>query len=591
MVRTLPYLANINRVFLIGLLSLIVMATFFQVVHHEFILIDDDLHINNNPVLTQPSLKKIFYLWKEPYQGLYIPVTYSVWAIQKSIAETLYSPKEDKNKSAWIYHLANLFCHLINAVLVFIILQRLIRINWAAFGGALLFALHPLQVEPIAWVSGFKDCFSSLLALLSILFYTVFSQRSSIRQWTKQGVLLYVTAILFFVLALLAKPSTVALPVIAFALDRWLIKQPLKNSLLALGPWLILCIPIAIITKHMQPPFFMEFVAPLWIRPLIAGDAITFYLSKLIFPLHLAPDYSRTPENIIDSSWIYVSWLGPICLLLLMPKKPGWWKASIIIFMAGLLPVLGFVPFFFQAFSTVADRYLYLAMLGPALATAYFLSHYKMKHAFIVIALLTLGLSFLSYRQIGFWKNSKALFTHNIRVNPNSLLAHNNLGTVWDKEAKWVEAIYHYEEAKRVSPKSPAPHYNLGRVYAKLFKFDKAIAYFENVIGFQPSVAEAHYSLGLIYANQKDYPKALRSLKEALHHRPYMANANELMGFVHKKKKQFSKAIPFYRRALRFNPKSYKIHQGLGECFKKLGKDKEADRHFRVASRLAPKKA
>ncbi|MDI6828380.1 MAG: hypothetical protein QME62_07855, partial [Armatimonadota bacterium] len=180
----------------------------------------------------------------------------------------------------------------------------------------------------------------------------------------------YLAAMLCFVLAMLAKPSAVAVPVTAWLLDYLILKRTLKQSIISILPWIVLSAPFIVIGKLIQPDIQVRFVPQLWQRFFVAGDALAFYLYKLIFPLSLGPDYGRTPEYVLGNWWGYATWIAP-CLVALLAwtrrnKEP--WFSAFCVMVASLLPILGFIPFVYQTYSTVADRYLYFPMLGFSLA-------------------------------------------------------------------------------------------------------------------------------------------------------------------------------------------------------------------------------
>ncbi len=375
------------------LLIVLTVAVFWRVHDHGFVW-DDRIDIYDNPHLNSETGPDILVFWQKPYQHLYIPLTYTVWA---TIARFSKAPttREGINLNPRLFHVANLIVHLLSIIVVFTILRLLVPSDWAAGAGTLLFAFHPVQVESVAWVDGMRDVLSGFLSFVALWQYLTYARATSTAPTgsgeketeisVSKGVafdlnrrkLHYAAATLAYVLALLAKPSAVVVPAVAWLLDYWVLRRSLRQSTVALVAWLVLAVPFVILTRWAQSEDVIYFITPLWARPFVAGDAIAFYMYKLALPLWLGPDYGRQPEWVLSHWWGYVMWMAP-CGLLLMAwlwrdRKP-WLMASAGIFVVGVLPVSGLVPFTFQYISTVADRYLYLSMLGPALALAWFLS-------------------------------------------------------------------------------------------------------------------------------------------------------------------------------------------------------------------------
>jgi hypothetical protein len=304
---------------------LAVLGAYAPVVTHEFVNYDDDKHLTGNPRMNPPTLANAAKYWTDApgFFGLYIPVTYTAWTF---VAQLAYRPAT-ASLNPHTFHIANLLLHVCNTVVVFLILRRLLSrsATWegeapaepgptgqsgsagaspsrvvcpdiAAALGALLFALHPVQVEPVAWTSGFRDVFGGLLALLTILQYVRYLQASSPAARGRH----YSFALFIFVLALLAKPTAVVVPLMLAGLDALLFRRPARQLVRSLLPMLLLAIAAASLARFTQPSTLLTDPAPLHWRPIVAGDAIAFYLLKLLWPASLGVDYGRTPRFTIE---------------------------------------------------------------------------------------------------------------------------------------------------------------------------------------------------------------------------------------------------------------------------------------------------
>ena len=210
----------------------------------------------------------------------------------------------------------------------------------------------------------------------------------------------------------------------AFMLEIAVLGRRWQQSLLALAPWLLIATGPMIVTKVLQPDELLASVPAAWQRPLVAADAIGFYFIKLLWPLHLGPDYGHSPRVALANGLPYIALAMFIALLLALLAARAWHSLVVLLlFVVGLLPVLGLVPFAYQRFSTVADRYAYLAMIAPSLAMAWILARFGRPASWFVATLLLAGLAVLSHVQATRWQNNESLYLHAIQVNQRSLLA------------------------------------------------------------------------------------------------------------------------------------------------------------------------
>jgi hypothetical protein len=477
------------------LLILATVVVFWRTVHADFVLWDDEYLLFQNPFLNPVTTKNLLRFWTSPYMGMYNPLTYTVWAgiIQSVHPMTMEQGSPILTPQA--FHVANLIVHVLNALLVFIIMRRLVGKEWAACAGALLFALHPVQVEPVAWVTGMKELLCGFFSLLALWQYLAFAQTTP--SVTRRRVH-YVLATFCFLLALLSKPSAAAVPLMAWALDRWMVGRNARQCAAALVPWLAAAGTMLVVMKFAQPNRGLDFLPPLWARPMIASDAVGFYLLKVIVPMNLAPDYGRTSQWVLQTGWAHCVWLIPCAFIVLVwrgRKSSGWLLAATGVFVAGVLPVLGLVPFDYQNHSTVADRYLYLSMLAPAFALSHVLSQPQKPLIRTVCVLGFLLLGFISTLQASFWHNTFTLFHRALQVNPRSYLARNNMAVALQMYGEHAEAVDLFSEALRLKPNNAVVHYNLGRALEEVGRRDEAIAHYKEALRLKPKFVDARRRL------------------------------------------------------------------------------------------------
>ncbi|MBW2431301.1 MAG: tetratricopeptide repeat protein [Deltaproteobacteria bacterium] len=603
-----------GRILPMIILVFVTLAVFGPVIGHQFLAYDDSVNVYKNPYFQARSLDNLLHFWRYPYEALYAPLTYTLWALTAWAPALLSAdPSAAVAPDPRLFHSLNLLLHLLSVLIVWRILGLLLRrtrptgtetavegtslpLEWAACGGALLFAIHPIQVEPVAWATGFKDVLFGLLSLGAVWHYLryVDARMQPGTGRPSRARLHYGLATGAFVLALLAKPTAVVLPLIVWLLAAWGRRRSWREQIADLSVWVIIAVAWGLLTRWVQPGTSLAFEPPLWARPLIAGDAVLFYLYKLVLPLRFGPDYGRTPQVVLEHGWLFLTGLAPFALagwLWLKRKKLSWLVTAAGVFVVGLLPVLGLISFSFQRYSTVADRYAYLAMLGPAIALAWGLTRPKKKLAAICGAIV-LGLFLLrSAWQIPYWHDTLTFFEHALQVNSNSHLAHNNLGFALAKQGQDVEAIRHYKEALRLEPESSLTHLNLGNAMARQGKLEEAIHYYTEALRIVPTYARAHTNLGLALARQGRYDEALERQTEALRIEPGFAEAHNNLANVLAHQGKFEEAAQHYTEALRLNPGYAEAHTNFGIAFAAQKRFDEAQHHFSEALRLEPNSA
>lgn len=542
-------------------LILIVGAVFWGVVGHDFLVWDDDVFLYRNPLLAPPSWEHLAQVWREPYAHLYAPVTYSLWILLGMAGSV--SVQGQTMLVPTVFHAASLLVHVLAALVAFALLRRLLRrgetgqrgVTRAAFIGALLFALHPLQVEAVAWASELKDLLAGLLGLLALYLYLVpvtaekpLDGRDKSRH--------YLAATLVFVLALLAKPNVAVLPLLAGLLDWHVQRRSLRQSLTLLLPWVVLAGALALLTRHVQPPS-PDLYVPLWQRPLIVGDALAFYLGKLVWPLNLAADYGRTPHWVLAQASTPWVWLLPVAVLALswaarrrLPAvTTGLWFLCL-----APLASLGIVAFDFQQYSTVADHYLYLGLFGPALLVAW-LAHKGPRLWTSAGAALLLGvMAALTLLQLMTWSNSSGFWQHTLEVNPRSLVAHNNL----------------------------AAGYMLAR------RPDLAEPHLRAAVALQPRDADALVNLGMALVQQGRFAEAIEPLREGLGNRPGDPKAQLLLGLSLARLGRAAEALPYLVQTLEANPSDWTTRFTLAGVLLELGRKAEACAQLRAVLQDQP---
>ena len=402
--------------------------------------------------------------------------------------------------------------------------------------------------------------------------------------------LYFAIATVLFVLATLSKPTAVVLPLVVLPLVclRW--AYPPKKIWMQMGLWIVLAAPIMILTKLLQSSQTLVQV-DYWRRPLIAGDTLAFYLYKLSWPATLAIDYGRRPVVIFQNGWAYWTWLLPAALgmvLMFHGKRARVPILGALIFLAPLLPVLGFLQFDFQGFSSVADRYLYLSMLGAAVCFAWALQHAGRGGMTAAALLLTLLVA-TSWRQTGYWHDSRTLLTHAVEVNPISPVALNNLAFCYDYIGDIQTEIQLLHRAIASRPELGSPYLSLGQAELKLGHNEEAMAAF--LAGYSASPVEVSKEiirLEATYGRTHQNDLAIWYGRLAVQLRPESAAAHLNLGTVLAETGDRVAALPELREAARLDPSKFTIQCNLAEVLLVSGNLDEAELHFRQALSIEP---
>ncbi|MEI6081006.1 MAG: tetratricopeptide repeat protein [Verrucomicrobiota bacterium] len=498
---------------LLGLVLLTVAATYAQVLSFHFLPFwDDDTNIHRNPLYAPLSWGSVATFWKAPFQQLYIPVTYSVWAGLVALSRVVAGTSISFGPiNAALFHGTNLISHLLSTSMVFLIVRRMLgarlstfhttsitspRVLLASAAGALAFGLHPIQVEAVAWVSGLRDLLGGAFSLAALALFLSWLDHSG--RNTRQA-FRYITATLLLILAFGSKPGSVVTPALAFLCGLWLLRirgRSLK-PLLWLIPWFIVAVLEVMMTSKAQPAAELaRSLVPLWARPLVAGDAISFYIWKLIWPADpwgLCADYGRSPNSLLSAGILYWSWLIPIllaCLLTFFQKLRSYLLPATLM-VIGALPTLGLIPFNFQIVSTVSDRYLYLGMLGPALAFAMLISDARPRIAILLAVVFLPFWTVLTLLQLPQWEAGEFFFPATLARNPSSWKSRHNYACTLDAQGKLPEALKEFLEAIHLRPSNAEAYNDMALTLLKMGRRQEAIQEFQQSLQVRATTGAA----------------------------------------------------------------------------------------------------
>lgn len=556
------------------LIAVACLLVYGQVTGFEFLNWDDDKNVSQNSLLYPVSFQSLVAFWSAPFAGLYVPVSYTFWAAEAWLSragEGAPTPLEPG-----LFHTGNLVLHVVCSLAVLRLLRQLVGNATAAGLGALLFALHPLQVETVAWITETRGLLSAALSFVAISLYLQAVGPSHLDRGR------YAWGTLAFAAALLAKPSAVAVPLLCAVLHGLHLERSWRRVARTVAPWILLAGAVAIVSKVLQPSARLSEVTPLWQRPWVAADALGFYLSKLLWPVGLAADYARPPEKLEASSlyWLLAvaTFAGVLCVPRLRRARTG-----ALLWLAALLPVLGLVPFAYQQHSTVADRYAYVALFGAALAAASLLARASSSSATAVAGALLALLGWASHEQAGVWRDSKTLFRHTLEVSPESAVSHHNLAQVFHLEGQGALAEDYYREAIRIRPDFAQAHNNLGLLLESRGDLDAARVQYERAVQFDPLYDRAHYCLGVNAQKRGDLVAARRHFEATLELAPHQSEARNALGWTLWQTGQLAEAEQQYREAVALDPRHARAFNGLGNVLALRGRFDEAVGAFESA--------
>lgn len=571
-----------RRLFVAAALLAVFVALAYQPAWNAGFIWDDDVYVTNNRLLTAPDgLKRIWFSLDSPSQ--YFPLVYTVLRMERHLWG-LASPG---------YHWVNILFHAANAIVLWDVLRRL-KIPGAWLGAA-FFALHPVQVESVAWVTELKNVLSLFFCLLAARAWLEFLEKRP-GSWRFYG-----AALVFQCLALFAKTTACTLPA-ALLLTLWLQRKPItRRRALQIMPFLGAGVAMGFVTiwfeRHHQYAVGETFAISPLMRLLIASRAVWFYLGKLIWPVNLSFSYARwqiDPANPLAYSWLAWCALAVAAILALRKFSGRGLETAALYYVAMLSPLLGLIMEYTFRYSFVADHYQYAASIGPlALAAAgidKILGRAGQARPFVrpvTYAILLALLGTLTWRQCRIYANSETLWRATLDRTPTSSIARNNLSHVFLQKGDFDHAIQLSREVLAVKP-DPVAENNLGYALLQKGQLDDAIAHCQKSLAEQPNGPDAYYNIGQAFLKKSGFNEAITNFEMAARLKPDFANAFCNLGYALLQTGQVPAAAANYEKSIELDPDYALAHNDLGSIELRLGQTNEAEAHFQRAAELAP---
>ncbi len=604
----------------------LVISTFVvyaQVRDHKLLNYDDHVYVtkyfNGKSGLTKENVEWAF---THSHYGAWIPIT----SLSYMLDYEFYGlhPKG--------YLFTNLFFHIANALLLFIILLRMTGSLWPSAFVAVVFALHPINVESVAWIAQRKNVLSTLFWLLTMWAYVLYVEKRDIKR--------YVLVILFFALGLMSKTMLVTLPFVLFLLDFWPLarfklertgesfknlkqNKPISPGASALRlileklPLLILSV-LASVRQVSETSAFNNCTSLMLGKQYIndsaciaAPDLFSLqarftngmfsyldYLGKMVWPKGLAAFYPHPGDTLSV-------WKGVLCGMVLvgltiiairLVKRAPYFAVGWFWYLGTLVPVIGI-------FKTIgahgmADRYVYVPLMGVFIIIAWGLLdifaewRYKKKVFSLLAGVLIPTLMVTTWVQVSHWKNSVTIFKHAINVtdnkNPNLALIHNTLGMVFLSMGKAEEAVSHYKMAIELKPDLAIAYTNLGIARLSTGKTEEAISHYKKAIKVKPDHASGYYNLGIALSALGKTEEAISHYKTAIKLRPDYVEPRNNIGLILEEHGKTHEAISYYKTAIKLKPGYAAAYSNLGNALFTQKKIKEAISYHKTAIKLRP---
>jgi len=567
------------------ILTAAILFAYGQVQNHDFVNFDDHDYVTENRHIQKGlKLDSVIWAFAATRSGNWHPLTW----LSHILDYRLYG----KNPGG--HHLTSLLFHIANTLLLFFVFGRMTNSLWQSGFVAALFALHPLHVESVAWVSERKDVLSTFFWMLTMWSYIRYVEHPTVNR--------YLLVVFFFTSGLMSKPMLVTLPLVLLLMDYWPLNRlqidqssvgenfRLRSIALRLvwekSPLFVIAIASCIITFFVEDVRSLD-VLPLKVRITNALASYANFIGKMIYPSKLAVLYPHPGMlpwwKVAGASLI----LGSISFLAIrVIKQSPYFAVGGLWYVGTLVPVIGLVQIGRQS---MADRYTYIPLIGLFIIIAWgipeLVAQWRYKRMWLpaFATIFIIYLMAVTWKQVGYWENSITLFEHTLKVTANNYVPHNNLGLALYNQGRTKEAVEHYLQALKIKPDYVLARNNLGTALANEGKLDEAIFHYEKALRAMPDNPMTLYNIGRAFYGQENFSQATYYFKEVLRYDPEHVGAHNNLAIILSALGELDEAFFHYNKALQSNPENADIHYNLGNLLMKKGKYSEAKAHFTEA--------
>jgi len=569
-------------------------AVYWQVSGYDFISLDDGEYVHDNYYVRSGITKEsITWAFTKFHSNNWHPLAW----ISLMIDCHLFGV------DAKAHHVVNLLFHILNSLLLFMVFRMMTGAVWKSAFVAALFALHPMHVESVAWISERKDVLSVFFMMLTLLSYYKYTQNIEVKR--------YVPVVVFFVLGLLAKPMLVTLPFVLLLLDVWPISRMQYGNLFKINNTNKKRMQLSFLLLEKTPLFFLSaassivtflaqkkggIVVPLQVLPFemrIQNAIVSYirYIEKMVWPSKLAFYYPYQDVHVWHVAGSMILIISITFLAVKLIKNNPFLFVGWFWYIGTLVPVIGLIQ---VASQSMADRYTYVPYIGLFIIAAWGIPGCikgmgnRLKILTTVSATLFFGLMVCTWMQLRYWENSSTLYQRTINVTVNNLFANLNLGAVFLGQKKYDEAIDQYLEATRIDPNYSKTYNLLGRTYAAKENYRKAIEYFNKAIQMGENSAESYFFMARALMMQRKVDEAVAYyLKSIEIKKDYAESYNEL-GRALLFQEKIDEAKENVIIALRIEPNFPEAHYNLGLVFESEEIFEKAIQHYSEAIRIKP---
>ena len=550
-----------------------VLAMYGQVRSHAFVSFDDPIYVTENPqVRGGLSWTGVVWAFTTFHDSNWFPLTWLSHMLDCQLFGL---------ESGW-HHLTNVGLHALSTLLLFAVLRRMTDARWRSGMVALLFAVHPLHVESVAWVAERKDVLSALFWMLTLWAYTSYAARP--------GRARYAVALFLFCLGLMAKPMLVTLPVVLLLLDLWPLRRGVR--ILEKLPFFAASLASSIVAyiAHQKGGAVASFeIVPLAIR--CENTLITYavYVLQSFWPSHLAVFYPYSLQSLVVPAIFAGVTLCAVTVLVVLafPQRPylavGWFW-----YVVTLVPVIGLIQ---TGSQSRADRYTYIPMIGLSLAVVWEIAERLQpwpRFRVVLAAAVTAACMTLTWFQVQYWRDDISLYQHAVAVVPDNYVAYFNLASALDAQGKTDEAISQLREAVRVRPNYVPARAELGQLLARQEHPDEALSELQTAVRLRPDDSVAHFRLGSVLGTLGRTGDAAAEFSQAVRLQPENADAHYNLGIALAQEDRVQEAAREFDATVRLRPDDVNARFNLGISLARLGKLDDAIVQFSEAVRLKP---
>jgi protein O-mannosyl-transferase len=549
----------------LGLIAMVV-ALYAPAARFDFLNYDDPDYVANAHVIQGLTMANVAWAFTSGSAANWFPLTWISHMIDRSLF----------GGAAGLHHLMNVALHALATVLLFAAMKRMTGAIWRSAFVALIFAVHPLHIESVAWVAERKDVLSAVFFFATIWAYVYYVERPSAAR--------YGMVTLALCCALMSKPTTVTLPIVLVLLDEWPLKR--DRAWLEKIPWFALAAAASVVTYVVQQNAgaVLAEEIPIALRLENAIVSYAVYLLKFFAPANLAVFYpypaSIPTSEFIGAGALLVTISGAIFKLHRRYLIVGW-----LWFVVTLLPMIGLIQVGLQS---RADRYTYLPFTGLAIMLAWGVAELFAKRIAPAAVAASIGLIVVTFINLQNWRDSIALFRHAISVTEGNYIAYNNLGIALRRGGHVEESIPLFQSAIDAHPANAEAQDNLGEALLVENKFEEAAPHIGEALRLNPELAEAHINMGALLNKRGHYAEAAEQYRTALRLDPDNADAHAGLGVTLTELSRFDEALPQLIEASRAKPESADVHYNLGRLYGLAGRAADAIAEFNEAIRIDP---